>query len=253
MSEHPSRQPKGLPVGGQFAASARAEADLDLTDDAYAVPDEGTRQIDAPFERLHLETSNRGARELARLIQEGQIDPSPEYQRGHVWTLEQRIRLVESWCRGIPVPAVMVNDRTNGDWVRNYGAEHLSTGRAMWAVIDGKQRLETARAWFAGEFAVPASWFPDAEVEHITATSDGPYVTYRGLTKRGQTVMAMTGSMQPVTTAKVGSLEAEADLYLLVNGGGTAQTDADMLNAAAYAGSAPETSDVRHRKSRGQG
>jgi hypothetical protein len=240
------RVPAGVPTGGQFAASAHTESEVTLADSApheeYAVSGE-TRQSTAPFDRLHLETTNRSARELARLVEEGQIDASPPYQRGSVWNLDQRIALVKSWLQGVPVPAVMVNDRTSSEWHARYGDENLSTGQGMWAVVDGKQRLETARMWFGDEFAVPASWFPADDVDTTIDTPDGLYVCYSGLTKRGQTVMAMGGSMQPMTTAKLDTIEAEADLYLLVNGGGTAQTEADMAHAASYASTAPKGTD----------
>ena len=231
------RQPTGVPTGGQFATSARAESDvaLDGAQSPYAVVEGSTRQTAQPYERLSLATENRGARELARLLDGGTIDACAPYQRASVWSLDQRIALVRSWCQGVPVPAIMINDRTNYDWIRRNGDEHLSTGQGMYAVVDGKQRIETAGAWFRGDFAVPASWFRADDVETTIDTEDGPYVTYLGLTQRGQTVMGMGGSMLPMTTAKVGSIEEEADLYLLVNGGGTAQTENDMANAARIA------------------
>lgn len=42
MSDIKNRVPAGVPTGGQFAASARAEADVSLTELGYAEPEQGT-------------------------------------------------------------------------------------------------------------------------------------------------------------------------------------------------------------------
>lgn len=82
---------------------------------------------------------------------------------------------------------------------------------------------------------VPASWFPPEYVAMTHETDDGPYVRYTGLTEVGRRVFDRTAHL-PFGTAAVGTVEAEAAIYLRVNGGGTAQTDADMSRAANVAG-----------------
>ena len=193
-------------------------------------------QVDKPFERLSLDTSNRVAPELVRMIDEGQLDTEPPYQRPSIWSEDQRRNLVRSWLQGIPVPAITINDRTTSDWAAANGLDRLRSGKGMYSVVDGKQRLEAARAWFHGELSVPATWFEDRDVDDVTMTDDGPYVTFNQLSRRGQTRMELGGAPLPMNRAQVDSIEAEADLYLLLNGGGTAQTDEDMANAARVAG-----------------
>lgn len=188
-----------------------------------------SRQTSVPIRHLSLHASNRSARETARSADRGQIDLTPPYQRGSVWTEDQRMALVRSWLSGVPVPAVILNDRTNDAWVNQYG----DPGEMFWAVVDGKQRIETARAWFTGDLAVPASWFNPEHVAAPIDTADGPYVRFDGLTLPGQRIMGNRASL-PVIEAKVASLQEEADLYLLINGGGTPQTDADLANAALH-------------------
>ena len=60
---------------------------------------------------------------------------------------------------------------------------------------------------------------------------DGPYVTYLGLSLPGQRFMA-NNALLPLIEVKLPDLRAEAELYLLVNGGGIMQTDEDMERAA---------------------
>lgn len=192
-----------------------------------------TRQTSAPLVHQNLQASNRQAREVMRMASEGALDLNPPYQRGSVWTLDQRIGLVRSWLLGIPVPAVIINDRCTSAWRDANGHSPLDTGIGMYACVDGKQRIETAIAWFAGEFAVPASWFDAESVEAAADTADGPYVRYTGLTVVAQRHFA-NRAMLPTINAQVATQSAEADLYLLVNMGGTAQTEDDLHNAALH-------------------
>ena len=125
-----------------------------------------------------MQASNRSAREIARIFSDGDGDISPEYQRGSVWTEDQRIALVRSWLMGVPIPSIVINDRIFGAWPND---KRGPSGGYAYSAIDGKQRIETAIAWFGGEFAVPASWFAPGDVEVTEETEDGPYVRYTGL------------------------------------------------------------------------
>lgn len=188
-----------------------------------------TTQTSAPLEHQSLDATNQSARNLATMVQDGDIILDPPYQRGSVWTRDQRIGLVKSWLLGLPVPTIILNDRIS--WPQ---AREDQSGRVHYAAIDGKQRLETAVAWFSGELAVPASWFRPAHVARAEQTDDGPYTRYTWLTKGGQGYMALRAPLQ-VATARVTSVAEEAAIYLLVNGAGTSQTDEDLLRAGEIA------------------
>jgi hypothetical protein len=190
-----------------------------------------TRQTAKPLESQNLNATNREAIGLARLVQEGDLLLDTPYQRGDVWTPDQRVALIESWLRGLPIPAVIINDRMTLAWERGNPSAELGPAYAM---VDGKQRLLTAIAWFTGRFSVPASWFPADQVEVTEDTEDGPYVRFTGLTVVGQRKF-MRHSLLPVCEARAGTVAEEAKIYLLVNGSGTAQTDADMANAERVA------------------
>lgn len=194
-----------------------------------------TRQTSAPLERLPINTSNRQARWLVKQVRDGEVDINPPYQRGPVWTEDQRVALMRSLLSGVPVPSVIIADRHHRGWadVANYDPENPA-GRASYAVIDGKQRLLALRAWFDGELAIPASWIPAEEIRWTIETDDGPYVRAGGLTDLGRRA---TGEriLLPVGEALVCSVAEEAAIYQLINGGGTPQTTADMDNAARVA------------------
>lgn len=192
-----------------------------------------TFQTDAPLVHRSLQASNRHAREVARLVTDGLLDAAPAYQRPSVWTRIQQVNLVRSWLLGIPVPAIMLNDRGSDAWRRTNGTSPLDTGEPGYVAVDGRQRVEAAVAWFTGDLAVPASWFDPEHVEATVDTKDGAYVTYTGLTVVGQRLMS-NRAMLPVIEANAISEAEEADLYLLVNTGGTAQSQDDLDHAATF-------------------
>lgn len=195
-----------------------------------------TRQTAGPLDELRFApTTQRGVRELVELLKDGGMSydvSDVPYQRGNAWKLDQRIALIESWLRGLPVPAIVVNNR---------GYAQTLT----YAVIDGKQRLMTARMWLADEFAVPASWFDpefladpfeilEGTPAHATYGDTGPYVYFSGLSVTGQRRFIFLAAF-PLVEAHVPTVQEEARVYLLINGGGTAHTDEDMDRAVEVA------------------
>lgn len=188
-----------------------------------------TRQTAQPLEHRSLNATNREAIGLVKLVHEGDLLLDTPYQRGDVWTLDQRVALVKSWLMGLPIPAMIMSDRMSW-WDRNADGD---LGPA-YAMIDGKQRTLTAIAWYDSDFAVPASWFPADQIETPEDTVDGSYVRFSGLTIVGQRRF-MRMAQFPVCEARAVSVEEEAQIYLLVNGSGTAQTSDDLDRAARVA------------------
>lgn len=194
-----------------------------------------TRQTTTPLEHVNLSPTFRAAREMANLVKDGHLTLNPPYQRGQVWTPDQKLALVRSWLTGVPTGVVILSDRSGRAWRQTHG-DVYEGNEAIWACVDGQQRITTAMEWFDDEFAVPVSWFGDEFVESAEETEDGPYVRYSGLTVPGQRRMGNSRALLQVAEFRTAAtVEEEAEIYLLVNGGGTPQADADMANAARIA------------------
>ncbi|NUP02078.1 MAG: DUF262 domain-containing protein [Nonomuraea sp.] len=194
-----------------------------------------TRQTAAPLEHISLNAADRQAREIVRSFSESfGLDLNPPYQRGRIWTEDQQIALIRSWLTGTPTGVVIFNDRSTPEWKAANGYDPYERDEPVYACIDGQQRVSAARAWFAGELAVPASWFAAEDLTQTEDTGDGPYVRWSGLTLPRQRHFANRAHLT-VATARVATVQEEAAIYLLVNGGGTPQTDADLANARRIA------------------
>jgi hypothetical protein len=75
-------------------------------------------------------TTTRSILDLCHLYENGHLDLNPGFQRQSVWKERDRARLIDSILRNYPIPAIFLyrqNDR----------------GQLVFAVIDGKQRLES--------------------------------------------------------------------------------------------------------------
>jgi hypothetical protein len=198
-----------------------------------------------PLPELSLSPSNRTAMHYLTSWRDAD-DPDPfdldaPYQRGAVWTVEQRRNLIRSLIMGVPIGAVIV---------AHQGYETQSTYR----VVDGQQRIRALRAWVAGEFAVPGWWW------HATELADGEAARGRDVTIADLSVRGRrTVDSWPVPTIETNAASIphrgedgswkwvdlpagperdawEAELYLLVNFGGVPQTDEDRARAAEVAG-----------------
>lgn len=215
-----SRQPKGTTVGGEFAANTHDEAN------ELATP---WVRTSAPLPEIHLSSMRYCAMNYTDPDIGSKYDLNPPYQRGAVWTEQQRRDLMQSFLSGIPIGAVIVNQRSydTAENIRVFGTPNI------YAVIDGKQRIETIQAFHRGDFGVPADWWEDQSIDPNRVSADGT-VTYDDLTDYGQRRFDMFPI--PTEVASVKSLRAEAAIFRLVNTGGTEQTDDDIARAAAIEG-----------------
>lgn len=192
-----------------------------------------TRQLAAPISHLSLTPTNRMAEDIVHQVRRGSIVLDPPYQRASVWTYGQSLDLMYSLLSGYPIGTAIFNDRMRGAWLRD------GDFKVSYAVIDGRQRIETLCAWFTDRLAIPASWLaPEWITPGATVTKPGdgpgPYVYLGGLTEAGARYVESRMAI-PVVTAQVDTVEAEAEIYRLVNAGGTAQTADDLARAARVA------------------
>ena len=72
----------------------------------------------------------------------GQLDLSPSYQRKSVWTARDRKFFLDTIFRGFPSPPIYLHKK-------------FSNGKNVYAVVDGKQRIETILRFSDNKVALP--------------------------------------------------------------------------------------------------
>lgn len=181
-----------------------------------------------------LSAQNRQLRGMVRELVDGELSVDTPYQRKSVWDTRQRIMMIQSLLTGVPLPAIILNDRNSVAWRRANG--DVPAGEPVSVVIDGKQRLETARLWSESLLLVPAEWFDDHEVEpaRLSDVRMRGTVRYRDLTLTTQRILDQLMTI-PVAEANVTSVQEEAEVYVLVNSAGTQQSPTDILRARRVA------------------
>jgi hypothetical protein len=203
----------GAPNDTRFGEHKRPSSDVTLS---------ATDPKFAPLPKLVLQNYNRSVDHVISPRMRDEFELDTPYQRGAVWDEERRRDLIRSSLMGLPIGAITVNERP------------FKAGRPQYAVVDGRQRIETFRAFVDDEFPIPGTWL-DAD-EDIAETVEVPGWPVRGVYHSGMTVPAQRGfSFRPLVTqeASVKTIAQEAEIFRLLNAGGVAQTEETMANALA--------------------
>lgn len=213
-------------VGGRFGNQPTR-----LPEDGVAL--EAGIPVPRTLPNLSLNQRSRPADYL--LSNRHKLDLNPPYQRGSVWDLARRQNLMRSLLMGVPVGSVILNKR--------YGHDHAvsvvsgSDPRALYGVIDGKQRIETLRAMADGEFGIPAEWVDERfQGALVDVEYDGRQV--RGVRVDGPDHPFLSILQDfPISTieAEVRTVEEEAEIFLLINTGGVEQTTDSLATASTVA------------------
>lgn len=203
---------------------------MKITDDETVAERWASYVETSPLPKLSLSMFNFT---LSHWLGRDTYDLNAPYQRGSVWTETQRCALMKSLYMGLPIGAITVAKLS-------YRADAKS-----YRVIDGKQRIETVRAFVNGKFTIPGKWLRSQELS--TDTKD---VSWGGLSQIGQRYFLNTSiptnefqsdrafefdgeQYQSVSLSDAEALRREAEVFGLINDGGTPHTKADLIRASA--------------------
>ena len=136
-----------------------------------------------------------------RLIEEhyhnGRINLSPSYQRGDIWSLPAKKRLIETINKRYPLPAFFLFQKPDGNW----------------DMVDGQQRVRTILGYLS-------NLFPDADRHNFSRNEDIPFLDYE----------------LPIVMITAVESEGEIeDFYYRVNKFGT-KLNRPEINKSQYAG-----------------
>lgn len=154
--------------------------------------------------RLRLSSTHRPCDVISYWHTDNAMLLDPPYQRGDVWGNKRRVNLIRSLLLGVPIPSIVINDRFAAGW----------DNELFCVVIDGKQRITTILMWFQDKLAVPGEWF-DLTGEVLFSQLSLPLQRY------------FRQHPIPFCEAQLPSLEAEQEVFDLINFGGVPQGETD--------------------------
>lgn len=123
----------------------------------------------------------------------------PPYQRGDVWGIKRRRNLIRSVLLCVPIPSMIINERLFADWPDE---------DSRIAVIDGKQRITTILMFLDDKLSVPGNWFDSYQRS----------VVFSDLTQAQR--RRFMNTPLPFSEGRLPDLEAEREVFDLVNFGG---------------------------------
>jgi hypothetical protein len=143
--------------------------------------------------KIRISTKPFSLRQIVDMIEDGDIDLAPDFQRLFVWKPKERSRLIESILLGIPLPAFYFNQDPEGSM----------------QVVDGVQRLTTIH-----EFAKKGWRLVDLEYlnELVNNSFDDMEVSFR---RRFQQTQIFVNIIEPQTPDDV-----KFDVFRRINTGG---------------------------------
>lgn len=162
--------------------------------------------------RVIRETKDYQLDYLRHALQPGKelIDTFPGYQRRLRWTNKKRSLLIESFLLNIPVPPVFLFER-------DYNA---------YEVIDGRQRIETIRAFLSNDFPLSGlEYWPELDRKRF---NDLPQVLQKGLLRRSLSAVVLLAETRGIGSDEI---DVRRVLFDRLNTGGIRLNPQELRNA----------------------
>jgi hypothetical protein len=170
-------------------------------------------------EKIKVTPKQFNVRLIADMMDEGDIDLTPDFQRNLVWDSIQKSRLIESILLRIPLPMFYFSEDEEG----------------RITVVDGLQRLTTIKEFMDNKF-------PLKGLEYLKSTCEGKYYSEKNKdgSKNGKTgidakyfrwfnqTQFSVNVIDPASPAKV-----KYDIFRRINTGGKPLNDQEIRNCLA--------------------
>ncbi|MBA5792632.1 DUF262 domain-containing protein [Flavobacterium sp. xlx-214] len=93
-------------------------------------------EIPQEVRKITTQAYDKSVSDIVRMIEDGDINLNPEYQRNYIWDNKKSSLLIESLILNVPIPVVYVSQEEDDSWT----------------VIDGLQRLNSLYRFFQRDF-----------------------------------------------------------------------------------------------------
>ena len=174
--------------------------------------DELIEQLENQRRRVDFDTYDITVQQLVTMVQDGEIDVAPVYQRQFRWKNPRRSALVESVFLGVPVPSLFMASNKDGTW----------------ELVDGVQRLSTLVQFAGPEAARLRLSLPDPLT--VTDTRKLPALNGRQFSQLPDSVKLQfrTRPIKVITLSDKSDRRVRFDLFERLNTGGLELTKQEI-------------------------
>lgn len=199
----------------------RGEVRMDFREYSYA--DEAVEGIDPEEEfsketgpndisrimerKLYTNRSDKSLTDLVRMIDNGDLQLQPDYQRGYVWTNKQASKFIESILMGIPVPTIFFSENFDGTF----------------EVIDGQQRLTALHKFWNNQLKL--GW-----LETLTEFNGTKFDDLKSDFPVQRRILENSRSMSVVVLEKESSRDVKYDVFQRINEGAIKLSPQELRN-----------------------
>lgn len=173
---------------------------LDKYDDQS---EDGVIEIPKELRKIKTQAYDKSVSDIVRMINEGDINLNPEYQRNYIWNNKKASLLVESIILNVPIPVIYVTQEEDDSWT----------------VIDGLQRLNSLKRFFDRDFKLSG-------LEILTDLSRSDVKTLNPKALR----VLKNGLLRVIVISYDSHPEIKYDVFMRLNNGAVKLNDQELRN-----------------------
>lgn len=186
---------------------------LEAVQQGKDLTEKNTTELHNPYDpdMIRVETKNFSLRQIYDMIQEGDINLSPDFQRHLVWDNYRKSRLIESILLRIPLPMFYFSQDEEG----------------ILSVVDGLQRLNAIKEYMENKYYLK-------DLEYLK-DCEGKYYSVEG--KKIESKFIRWFNMTQITVNVVdpqSPFKVKYDIFRRINTGGKPLNSQELRNCLAH-------------------
>lgn len=150
----------------------------------------------------------------------GNLVVNRRYQRKLVWSIEEKISFVDSLQRQLPVPLILVAERSSGNITRL-------------EIIDGLQRLDAVFGFINNSFGTSAGHFDLATLAESKVALDSGELTQKTPILPREACISFAGYSLPLSVYRAATDDEVDEIFRRINSGGRHLSQQDLRQAGS--------------------